>query len=276
MPELSNPPVRLRRLARELRSARATTGQSIDQVARTLGWYDSKLSRIENARNFPSLSDVRALLDFYGIDGIRRSRLLEMTRNAKQRNWWAEYEGVMPTTYAALEDEADLIRTWEPLIVPGLLQTPAYARSLFSCMRPNPTADVVEQKVRGRLSRQLILTRPFPPAVLAVLGGPVFEVIPPELRRAQILALANPPQSVTIRIVPTDHMMRIGLAGSFSVLSSAGVPDVAYAETLAGDTFMEDENTVAMFSHTFESILACSLSPEESTKWLNANLEETR
>lgn len=275
MPELSNPPVRLRRLARELRSARATLGQSIDQVARRLGWYDSKLSRIENAKNYPSLSDVRVLLDLYGIDGAKRARLLEMTRNAKQRNWWAEYEGVMPTTYAALEDEADLIRTWEPLIVPGLLQTPAYARSLFSCIRPDPAADVVEQKVRGRLSRQLVLTRPFPPAVLAVLGEPVFEVMASDVRRAQVLALANPPQSVTIRIVPTERMMKVGPVGSFSVLSSAGVPDVAYAETLAGDTFMEDENTVAMFSQTFESILECSLSRQESTEWLNANLEET-
>ncbi|HEX4215148.1 MAG TPA: helix-turn-helix transcriptional regulator [Candidatus Dormibacteraeota bacterium] len=275
MPELSNPPVRLRRLARELRSARTATGHSIDSIARELGWYDSKLSRIENAKNFPSLGDVRALLDLYGVNGVRRTRLLEMTRNARRRNWWTEYQDVMPTTYAALEDEADLIRTWEPMHVPGLIQTPAYARALFSGIRPDPTADVIEQKVRGRLSRQLILTRPCPPAVVAVLGEAVFGVMAHDLRRAQVLVLVNAAESVTIRILPNDRMMEAGLVGSFSLLSFAGVPDVAYVETLAGETYMEDENMVAMFNHAFESILERSLSPEESTDWLNAILKET-
>jgi hypothetical protein len=161
------------------------------------------------------------------------------------------------------------------MLVPGLLQTPAYARATFSCMKPDPAPDVLEQKVRGRLSRQLVLTRPFPPAVLAVLGETVFQVMTSDVRRAQVLALANPPEPVTIRILPHDRVMRVGLVGAFSVLSFPGVPDVAYAEDLTRDTYMEDDNTVAMFNQIFESILGHSLSPEESTEWLNTVLKET-
>jgi transcriptional regulator with XRE-family HTH domain len=274
VPEVSNPPVRLRRLARELRSARTAVGHSIDQVAQTLGWYDSKLSRIENAKNFPSVNDVRALLDVYGVNGERRTSLLELTRNARRRNWWVGYEGVMSTVYAAMEDEADVIRTWEPIIVPGLLQTTAYARALLSRATPEPSLDLLEQRVRGRVSRQLILTRPCPPSLVAVVGEPVFDLIDPELRRAQLLTLASAPGSVTIRIVPNDRMMHTGLIGAFSVLSFSNLPDVAFAESAAGDTYMEDESVVAIFSQHFESLLELSLSAEESAERLNTILKE--
>lgn len=91
MAELHSPPVRLRRLARELRSVRSSIGLTMEATAAGLGWHASKLSRLENARSFPKGDDLAALLDLYGVSHQRRVDLFELAKEAKRRGWWVAY-----------------------------------------------------------------------------------------------------------------------------------------------------------------------------------------
>src|SRR6266542_2101354 len=119
--------MRRRRLAAELRRLRTAEALSIEDVASRLAWPGSKVSRIENRQVGIAPRDLRKLLNLYGVeDRAYRDQLLEMGRRATERGWWQSYSGVVPSAYAnliGLEAEAATIRTYEPELVPGLLQT---------------------------------------------------------------------------------------------------------------------------------------------------------
>jgi hypothetical protein len=117
------------------------------------------------------------LLDLYHVeDRDYREELLELGRRATERGWWQSYSGgVVPSYYAnliGLEEEAATIRTYEPELVPGLLQTADYARAVIRAGRPADTSGEIDRRVEVRLERQEVLTRtdPPPPKVGVVLN----------------------------------------------------------------------------------------------------------
>ena len=133
MPRPGSATVRNRRLAAELRRLRESGDFTGDDVAERLGWSASKVSRLENARQAPRFADVRRLLDLYGVDGTYREQLLQLARDAVRRGWWEAFSDALPEQYASyigLEIEAEEIWQWETQVIPGLLQTEAYAQSV--------------------------------------------------------------------------------------------------------------------------------------------------
>ena len=160
----SSPTVRRRRLAAELRGIREEKGKSGDAVAAALKWSPSKISRYERARTGLRPQEVERLLDYYQITGARRELLLALAEDAAQKGWWEDYSDVLSEDYQqfiGLEHEATSIAEWHVDVVPGLLQTEAYARHIISSYsRVEPIAPgAIGRLVRVRMRRQQVLNR---------------------------------------------------------------------------------------------------------------------
>src|SRR5580693_7781712 len=171
-----SPTLRGRRLALELLRRREATGMSREEVASQLEWSTSTLFRIETGRSRPQPGNVRSLLVLYGVTGPERDGLIQLTRDARQPGWWHSFRDVLPNpyeVYIGLEAGAASIRNFEPVVVPGLLQTADYARATFRNGPRELDRDEVDRRVEVRLARQEILTREERPRLWAVIDEAV-------------------------------------------------------------------------------------------------------
>ncbi|HST63819.1 MAG TPA: Scr1 family TA system antitoxin-like transcriptional regulator, partial [Mycobacteriales bacterium] len=162
MPAPDSPAVGRRRLAQELRRLRSAAGLTITEVAGRLECSAGKISRIETGTVSAQATDVAAMLDLYGVAGSQRATLADLVRAARRRAWWQDYADVVPagsSRFFGLEDGAARIEQHAGPLVPGLLQTPAYARAIVTAAAEVPPADV-ERRIALRLRRQELLTRP--------------------------------------------------------------------------------------------------------------------
>ncbi|MDT0432985.1 Scr1 family TA system antitoxin-like transcriptional regulator, partial [Streptomyces salyersiae] len=147
-----------------------------DIADRTGGALHSvKVSRIETAKTAASAADVTAILDVIGVtDNELRSSLLKLTREGARRGWWQSYRSVLSAEYEdliSLESEARQISTWQPSVIPGLLQTGDYARQIIAATAMSAAAeDRVDALVEVRLARQAVLTRDDPLALWVIVG----------------------------------------------------------------------------------------------------------
>lgn len=267
MPTSHSPTVRLRRLARELRRLREDAGLTPEAAAAQLGWSRSKVSRIETGRTMASRSDVAAVCDLYGVNSAARAGLIQLAAEVRQRGWWTAYADVFTGSYIGLEDEAALIRQWEVQLVPGLLQTEDYARTVISLHRPE---EEVQRRVMARMARRTLLGRPDAPQFCAVLdeaavrrpigGAKVM------LEQLEALVVAARRGNVEIRVLPFVAGEHAGLEGAFTILSFSEEidPDVAYVEGTAGDIYVESSEQVERCKLIFQRISDAALSPEES------------
>lgn len=143
-PHGPDPTIPRRRLRSELRKAREAANMSQRDVAAAMDWSASKLIRIESGAVNISTNDLRALLHHYGIEGDRIATLVELARAARGQTPWAIYRDVASPEYIAFlgyESSASVIRNFEPMLVPGLLQTEDYARTVIR---------LLEATIRGR------------------------------------------------------------------------------------------------------------------------------
>ncbi len=268
--------MRRRRLAAELRRLRNDTGLSIEGVASQLKWPGSKISRVENRQVGISTRDLRKLLDLYRVtDRAYREELLEMGRRATERGWWQSYTGVVPSAYAnliGLEAEAATIRTYEPELVPGLLQTPDYARSVIRAGRPTDTTEEIDRRVEVRLERQEVLTRidPPPPKINVVLneGVLVRRVGTPEVMRAQIehLMRERDRANIVIQILPFSAGEHPAMVGPFAMLTFLDPADqgVVNVENVMGALALEKAEELRAYEDVWGAIQARAASPEDS------------
>jgi transcriptional regulator with XRE-family HTH domain len=148
-----------RRLSRRLVELRSTTTHTANQVCDKLGWGRGKLGRFEsNTWKRPELSDIRDLLRFYQVSDDERRELEELARQARQRAWWREYSDVFADTeFPGFEADATRICLYMPLVLPGLLQTPAYTEAQMNVATQSP--DWRKRALEARQRRQEILER---------------------------------------------------------------------------------------------------------------------
>ena len=269
--------MRRRRLAAELRRLRADAGLSIEDVAGKLKWPGSKVSRIENRQVGVSPRDLRKLLDLYDVeDQLYRDELLELGRRATERGWWQSYSGVVvPRLYAdliGLEAEAATIRSYEPELIPGLLQTPDYARAVIRAGRPADTSGEIDRRVEVRLERQevLIRTDPPPPKVSIVLNEGVLarRVGGPEVMRAQIehLMRERDRANITIQILPFSAGEHPAMLGPFYLLTFIDPADtgVVNVEDVTGAHVLEKPDEIRAYEQVWDAIQAKAVSPADS------------
>lgn len=277
-----SPVANRRRLAAELRRARAAAGLTLQDAAAHLECSTAKISRIESRLVGASIVDVRALADLYRIDGAELDTLLDLARAARGRGWWHAYADMIPNafgTFIGLEDEATEVDTYEVYVVPGLLQTAAYAQAVMH-LRRDEQAETVERGAQLRATRQEILDRPEPPVLRVVIdesallraAGVGAGVMAGQYRR--LLDVAARP-SVTVQVMPLDAPVADGRV-SFTVLRFAdpGEPAVAYAELLTEAYLLDRAEDVGRYVAQFDALRGTALDPEASAQRIRGLLVE--
>ncbi|MBF6238692.1 Uncharacterised protein [Nocardia otitidiscaviarum] len=274
--------IHLRRLANELLDLREAAGLSRQHVQAATKINEATLYRIEEAQARPQQRTLLALMDLYQADEAKRALLTRLFKDSIKRGLLLPYHAKLPepyNIYISLEDEAEQLRAFEPLVIPGLLQTEDYARALIAEISPDLSAETIDSYVRSRLDRQRRLNgeRPFKlwviidePALHRIVGSP--DITRAQLRRlVDIAALPH----VTVQVIPYDSGGHPGLRGSFALLDFAGaeVPEVVYLDTMAGQIFVEDRGQIRGYVDQFTRLAAIALSPVKSSRLVASLIE---
>ncbi|MGW5330414.1 helix-turn-helix domain-containing protein [Streptomyces sp. NPDC004014] len=277
----NGPAVRRRKLGAELRALRTGAGLTSGEAARLVGWHQSKVSRIETGASGVRPADVRLLLDAYGVDDRQlRELLLALTgsEDAGGRNrWWHAYRGVLPPTYRdfiSLESQASGMRTLETTVVPGLLQTPEYARAVTRAAVGGVDEERLDALVEVRLARQDVLRSEPPLELTAVLDEAVLrrEVGGPGVMARQLNRLveaARLPQ-VRLQVLPFSAGAHVGLTGPFVIFSfpSTSDLDVVVLDQLVSSLYLERKEDLMAYTEAFDSLRFHALSPEDSLDYI--------
>jgi transcriptional regulator with XRE-family HTH domain len=272
-------------LTKDLRERRHARGEKQEAVAKALEWSRSKFMRIENGSVPISRADLEALLRYYEVtDENAIAELIDLARGAKAPAWWDKHEigDKAFEAYIGYEAGASSIRMSQGLLVPGVLQTEAYARLVAATYVP---PERVQAVVNLRLDRQesIFERKPQQRHVLdeAVIRRRVGTVMPAQLRH--LIELSQSPE-VDIRVIPFAAGPHFGMRGPFALLGfDIDLDDVLYLESARrgnllisppdiGRTFsggdageasaMVDE--IAEYQEGFEALLKLALEPEES------------
>lgn len=274
------PAVRRRKLGAELRALRARAGLTSGQAARLVGWHQSKVSRIETGASGVKPADVRLLLDAYDVPGGESRELLLVLAGSEddgRHHWWHAYRGVLPPTYRdfiSLESQACTMRTLETSVVPGLLQTPEYARAVTRAAVDGVEETRLDALVEVRLARQDVLRSDPPLALSAVLDEAVLrrEVGGPEVMTRQLERLmeaARLPQ-VRLQILPFAAGAYIGITGPFVIFSfpSTSDLDVVVLDQMMSSLYLERKEDLQAYSEAFNTLQIHALSPEDSLDFI--------
>jgi transcriptional regulator with XRE-family HTH domain len=248
-----------------------------EEVGKRLGWSGSKVSRIESHRIGVKMADLRKLLDLYQVPAPRREELFALAREATEKSTLEVVAATFPREYAAqLQEEAEArsVWHWNPLIVPGLLQTPDYARAVlgvWQAMFPVPPSEA-ERRIQSRLLRQQLLTRDPPIALSVVIDESVLSrkygseaVMRKQLER--LLGVSELP-NVEIQVLPLDADTPMPTGAfvymQFPPAHEVAMPDIVTLEDLEGNRFLEEEQQTYRYQVAFGYLKSRSLSPEQS------------
>jgi transcriptional regulator with XRE-family HTH domain len=256
-------------LGAQLRRLRDEAKVPTERAADVIEVSASTLRRIESGRVGIKGPALTALLNEYGVDDPElRETLLSMAREGKQRGWWAKF-GDLPQVYRqyiGLESAADQMQNFETIVVPGLLQTEAYARAMTHSDAFKPTPEWIEQRVTVRMERQKLIKegRLKLNAVMdeAVLHRQIGGV---RVMRAQLTALLEAAElwNVTLQVIPFREGAYASMLSSFAILNFPDHAGVVYIESLTGDLYAEGAD-VERCTIVFNDLRSSALSPSES------------
>ncbi|MER6142243.1 helix-turn-helix transcriptional regulator [Streptomyces sparsogenes] len=278
------PAVRRRKLGAELRRLRDLAGLTSGEAARRVGWHQSKVSRLETGRSGAKPSDVARLLDVYEVADPELRGLLEALcgggasdPEGSRRGWWYAYRDLLPPAYRdfiSLESEASAASTLETTVVPGLLQTPDYARAVTRAALPDLPPPQVDTLVEVRIARQSVLRGARPLRLHAVLDEAVLrrEVGGPGVMAAQLRHLAEVaalPQ-VRLQVLPFSAGMPIGITGPFIIFSFSHITDldVVVLDHLTSSLYLERKEDLRAYSAAFDTLRTKALSVRETLTFI--------
>ncbi|MEV7319644.1 helix-turn-helix transcriptional regulator [Streptomyces sp. NPDC093970] len=277
----NGPAVRRRKLGAELRTLRTGAGLTSGEAARLVGWHQSKVSRIETGASGVKPADVRLLLDAYGVAEEQLRELLLVLAGSEdtagRHHWWHAYRGVLPPTYRdfiSLESQARAMRTLETSVVPGLLQTPEYARAVTRAAVDGLDDEALDALVQVRLARQDVLRNHPPLELSAVLDEAVLrrEVGGPGVMARQLerLAAAARLPQVRLQVLPFSAGAHIGITGPFVIFSfpSTSDLDVVVLDQLTSSLYLERKEDLQSYTEAFNSLQMHALSPEDSLDYI--------
>lgn len=272
---------RRRELGKELRKLREKQGETLQEVAKALGFSHSKLARVEIGENdLPRVSDLQSLVDYVAPDLPKEDweTLLQLHRESLSKEPWTPYKAYMPSkmpTYRGLEQDATVMRVWQPAFVYGLFQTEDYARALYQIAKPvdETTSEYIEQNVRLRLERKDLITRSDDPlelrvimdetAVRRMVGGP-------DVMRAQyeeVVKLAEL-DNVTIQVLPHD-VVTYRSESNFTVLDFAETLDpVAQSDMWNTISVTDERQEVQRSIRRFDAMRDSALPPARTAGFL--------
>jgi DNA-binding XRE family transcriptional regulator len=264
-----------RGLGMELRKFRGRAGMTCQEVGEVLGWSANTVSRLERGlRRETRPDEVSALLAGMGVTGNERAMVMRMANGHREQGWWEGTDTNLSDqarTYMAFEAKATRIVDVEPMLVPGLLQTPDYYRAILTARGDDPLS--MNNTISHRLRRQVILSRPYPQSFTFIvtelmLRQPVggHAVMARQVRRF-IAELERP--NIAIHVIPMTVPAHPALFGAFAVLEFAEERPVVFIEGRRSGLF--PENSVEIKTHTLavEMLMNLALDEQDSLALLH-------
>jgi len=272
-----------RQLGRYLRQLREEAGITVKAAADALEWSTPRLWRIEKGAVPMRALDTKNMCQLYAATPEVTEALMGLARETKARGWWHAYGDAVPVwfeLYVGLETAATRLRKYEPELVPGLLQTKAYATETFQIVRPDIDSDDLDRSVAIRLKRQTLLTRTVPDAPAleiilneAALRRPIRDrgAMAAQLRHiVDVAALPN----VTVQVLPlATGLHKAMTCGPFTILDfppgtagREGEPPTVYGGNLTGALYLDKPAEVDAYVDVWDSLSGVSLSETESVE----------
>jgi len=282
MPVGGKPTVRSRRVGTELRRLREAAGVTTAQAAELLHCSPAKISRIENGIVSVRVVDLLLLLDRYDDqDQEHRAYLERLARESNKRGWWQDYNDTIPPYYAdfiGLETDASYIKTWEPTIVPGLLQTPEYARAVMLANPAMISPDKLENLIRIRHERQARLEQGTDVRLDAVIWEAtlITTVGSDEVQRGQLsrlLEMMDRP-NISVQVLPLEAGDKASMSGSFVMFSFGSERSVStvFVENLTSSQYLEGDQELRGYTLVFDALRSAALSPAASSARIRQRL----
>jgi transcriptional regulator with XRE-family HTH domain len=260
---------------RRLREARGITAAVAGHAIRA---SHAKISRMELGRVGFRDRDVADLLTLYGVtDEQQRRAFLTLVRRANVPGWWHQYSDIVASwfeIYLGLEQASSVIRTYQPQLIPGLLQTEDVARGVIELGHPRPSDDDLERRVSLRMARQEILTQPAAPQLWAVIEeATLWRFNGRSVMRDQIdhlITMAELP-NVALQLIPIHSGAHVALGGPFTILRFAepDLPDIVYLEQLSSALYLDKGEDIQHYRTIMDRLCVQSKSPAETISFLS-------
>ncbi|MYV99097.1 helix-turn-helix transcriptional regulator [Streptomyces sp. SID3343] len=274
--------IRRLRIGQELKALRVSRGLKLEEAAKLFGRSTGSLSKIEtgNQRLYPR--DLHAFFDAYEVtDQSHKAELLRLVGKSIERAYPAEYADIVRSTfddYLSLERDAAKIASYVE-VIPGLFQTPEYAKCVVEASREWAKPEQVEKFVRLRMNRQSVLQRedPAPPEVSVVLGERALRqnVGGPDVMREQLQHLLHVGrlENVALQLLPFSAGPHVGDNGQFTYMGFRDEPGVVVIESLHSALYLEAPEVVAQYEKAGEHLRMTALSPRQTAARIRDILE---
>ncbi|HEY8983676.1 MAG TPA: helix-turn-helix transcriptional regulator [Streptomyces sp.] len=283
MAQADMPTMRSRRFGNELRRLREEAGFSPQDAADTLECGKPKISQIENGKRGIRALDLTMLLNMYGVtDESYRAGLKKLARDIHKVDWWSGQAPLLRDSlrdYLTLESDSSMVRTYEPNVLHGLLQTEAYMRAVFTAACETP--EEIERLVEIRMTRKELLLQTSRDFMLrTIIDAPALHRIEggPDLFREQLehLLEVGKGSNVSIQVLPLEASIPMEQHGPFTALTLRGEPpvDVIWLEYITGGTLLEQRRDIQAYSRMWDELTAAALSHSASQQYIRNLLKE--
>jgi transcriptional regulator with XRE-family HTH domain len=279
-----------RQLGRYLRDLRNSQRLTVRKAGEQLEWSEAKIWRIETGQTSLRSLDVEAMCRIYGAAPDLTEALMGLAKETKARGWWHAYGDVIPEgfdVYIGLEEAASSFSWYESELIPGLLQTKAYAHTLIKADNPEVDEEEINRRVGLRMARQALLTRVTARPQLRVVlnestirrpvGGK--DVLADQLTR---LVEASELPNVALKIMPFGVGLHHGImSGPFVILrfplngdGKETEPPTVYVDGFTGALYLDKASEVGRYAQAFTDIWETALDEGPSRDLIQQAMRE--
>ena len=268
-------------LGTQLRRLRKASGITVEVASHVIGASHTKISRMEHGRVGFKAREVADLLTLYGVtDQHQRQTLLTLALQTNAADWAHYYSDLLPSwgaTYLGLEQTSSVIRTYQPQLVPDLLQTEDVARARQRLQHPSDSTLDIERRVALQMTRQEILTDPSAPQLWAVIdqaalwwlaGSPA---LGEQVRH--LITMAELPH-VRLQMLPLSFGEQVAISGPLTILRFADpeLPDVVYYQQQPTALCLDRDEDVQHYRALMDNVSVLAKSPTQTINYLSTLL----
>ncbi|MFF9648510.1 helix-turn-helix domain-containing protein [Streptomyces sp. NPDC014622] len=252
-----------------------------EHAAEAVACSTAKISRIESGAVSARVGDVRVLLDLYEVEDEDERKLLEkLARDSNKRGWWMDFKTDQPMRdilgdFLALESDATYIRTSQPLLVPGLLQTPDYTRALTDASPDVVDGAAADLVVKVRQERRRVFEEKGARFAAVIWEPALIGRMPdPAVQREQLVHLIRMAKrpNVTIQVLPVSEWAAARVSSAFVGFSYTRetAPEVVVHDTVSNCIILEDPDVMVGYVHAFDTLRSAALTPSQSVAFMQS------
>ncbi|MGW7004167.1 helix-turn-helix domain-containing protein [Streptomyces sp. NPDC054933] len=282
MAQSEMPTMRSRRLGSELRQLRLDAGFKVQDAAEALECGQPKISQIENGKRGIRPLDLTTLLNLYGVeDEQQRANIKRLAKDIHKVDWWSGQGPLLHDSlrdYLTLEAESQVVRMYEPVLVPGPLQTEPYMRETFAGIE---STEKVEHLVETRIKRKELLDDDCNFSLRTIIDSPALHRIAggPDVVRGQLeyLLEMGKRRNITIQVLPMDATLPMAQYVPCTIFGLRGEPpvDVIWLEHITGGTLLEQRRDVQRYAKAWDELTAAAMSPSASQQYIRDLIKES-